>query len=119
MPTFAPMETKRQQRIAKLLQKDMGEIFQQEMQGIASGVLLTVTKVKVSPDLSLARFYISIFGTHDKEAVVKRINGKAGEIRGHLGRRVRHQLRHVPEIQFYEDDSLDYIDNIDNLLKGE
>lgn len=113
------METKRQQRIAKLLQKDMGEIFQLEMRSLVAKVLVTVTKVSVTPDLGLARFYISIFGTNDKITVLDRINQHAGEIRGHLGKRVRHQLRHIPEVQFFEDDSLDYIENIDNLLKDE
>jgi ribosome-binding factor A len=110
------METKRQQRIAKLLQKDMGEIFQFETRQLVSGLLVTVTKVSVTPDLSLARVFISIFGTSDKKAVVARINLHAGELRGHLGKRVRHQLRHIPQLQFYEDDSLDYIEKIDNLL---
>jgi ribosome-binding factor A len=113
------METKRQQRIAKMLQKDMGEIFQVEVRSLVAGVLVTVTKVNVTPDLSLARFYISIFGTDNKKALLQRINHQAGEIRGHLGRRARHQLRHIPEVQFFEDDSLDYIENIDNLLKDE
>lgn len=113
------METKRQQRIAKMLQKDMGEIFQLEMRSLVAKVLVTVTKVSVTPDLGLARFYISIFGTNDKNTVLDRINQHTGEIRGHLGKRVRHQLRHIPEVQFFEDDSLDYIENIDNLLKDE
>ncbi len=94
----------------------MGEIFQLEMRGITSGTMVTVTKVNITPDLSLARVYISIFGTENKNALVSKINRHGGEIRGHLGKRVRHQLRHVPELQFFEDDSLDYIENIDNLL---
>jgi ribosome-binding factor A len=114
---FCPMETKHQLKVSRLLMRDLGEIIQQEMQAISGGALVTVTKVNVVPDLSLARVYLSVFGKPQKSEIVAKFNTRAREIRGLLGHRVRHQLRIVPELRFFEDDSLDYIDNIENLLK--
>lgn len=111
------METKRQEKIAKLLQQDLGEIIQMEMRHITRGAMVTVTKVHVTPDLSLAKAYLSLFATDQKEALLENIKKHSSEIRGKLGKRVRHQLRVVPDLQFYLDDSLDYIENIDELLK--
>lgn len=113
------MESKRQERISKLLQKDLGEIIQMEMRHVTRGALVTVTKVVITPDLSLAKAYLSIFATPSKPEILKGMRIHNGEIRGKLGRRVRHQLRIVPELQFYLDDSLDYIENIDKLLNNE
>lgn len=110
------MESKRQQRIQKLLQKDLGIIFQLEMPAIIPNAMITVTKVYITPDLGLAKIYLSIFATKDKRAVLDTIHKHAKEIRRKLGNRIRHQLRVVPELQFYEDDSLDYIERIDDLL---
>jgi len=78
--------------------------------------MVTVTRVKVTPELSLARVYISLFATKDKNALMGEIRKHTKEIRGKLGNRIRHQLKSVPELNFYLDDSLDYIENIDNLL---
>ena len=111
------MESKRQQRISRLLQKDLGEIFQHEAGSISRGAMITVTKVHVTRDLALSRVYLSIFGTEDKQALLEKIKNHKNEIKYKLGNRIRNQLRAVPELEFYEDDSLDYIDNIDRLLK--
>lgn len=113
---FCSMETTRQHKIAKLLQRDLGEILQREVPPLAPGVMVTITKVQVSPDLSVAKAYLSVFGTAKKDEVVAKANKISREIRGFLGKRVRHQLRIIPELQFFEDDSLDYIENIDKLL---
>lgn len=113
------MESKRQERIQKLLQRDIGEIFQREMGHVTQHSMVTVTKVYVTPDLSLARVYLSLFAVSDKAVLMKRIRKHTKEIRGKLGERIRHQLRVVPELQFFEDDSLDYIDRIDELLKDD
>lgn len=110
------METIRQERINNLLQKDLGEIFQIEMRHITQGAMITVTKVKVTPDLSVAKIYLSLFAAADKDELLKSIRSHTKEIRGKLGKRVRHQLRVVPDLSFYIDDSLDYIENLDNLL---
>ncbi len=111
------METKRQEKISKLLQQDLSEIIQMEMRHVTRGAMVTVTKVLVTPDLSLAKAYFSLFATDDKDALLMSLKSHNSEIRGKLGIRIRHQLRVVPELQFYIDDSLDYIDNIDELLK--
>ena len=113
------METKRQERINKLLQRDLSEIFQREMGHVTQHAMVTVTKTKVTPDLSLAKVYVSLFATKDTEALMKNIIEHTAEIRGKLGTRIRHQLRAVPELRFYRDDSLDYLDNIENLLKND
>lgn len=110
------MESKRQQRINKLLQKDLGEIFQMELKHLTQNAMVTVTKVKVSPDLNSLKVYLSLFAARNSEEMLKRIQRRSGEIRGRLGTRIRHQLRSVPELHFYIDDSLDYIDHIDELL---
>ena len=111
------METKRQQKINKLLQRDLAQIFQMEMGHVTNGSMVTVTKVHVSPDLNSVRVYLSLFATSDRAELLKQIQHRAGEIRGKLGNRIRHQLRTVPELHFYEDDSLDYIERIEDLLK--
>lgn len=113
------METKRQLKISRLLQKDLGEIFQLELKHLVAGSLITVTKVNVSPDLSVAKVYLSVFGAKDKAALVNGMKSHMREIRYILGGRVRHQLRVIPELQFFLDDSLDYIEKIDKLLKGD
>ena len=112
------MESKRQQKINKLLQKELGEIFQRDIK-TKSSVMITVTRVAVTSDMSYARIHLSIFGptTEQKQGVVDEVNSMSRSIRGLLGDRVRHQLRIIPELQFFEDDSLDYIAKIDDLLK--
>ena len=113
------METKRQQKIAKLIQKELSEIFQREIKSQGS-IMFTVTKVNVTSDMSYARVYLSVLAP-DREAktgVVKEVNAMSRNIRGMLGDRIRFQIRVIPELQFFEDDSLDYIENIDNLLKS-
>ena len=111
------MESKRQHRISRLLQRDIGDIFQHETKSITGGAMITVTKVNVTRDLSIARVYLSLFATNDKEGLLENIRNRKNEIKYKLGVRVRNQLRMVPELEFYEDDSLDYIENIENLLE--
>jgi ribosome-binding factor A len=78
--------------------------------------MITVTKVKITPDLSLARIMLSIFGVEDKQKVLQKITSEKSEIRFELGKRIKNQLRKVPELAFFLDDSLDYIERIDQLL---
>ncbi len=110
------MESQRQKRINKLLQKDLGEILQRESPNKFSRAMITVTQVKVTSDLSVARVYLSIFGS-DAQKIMGQVKLHTSEIRKQLGLRVKNQLRHVPELQFFIDDSLDYIENIEKLLK--
>jgi ribosome-binding factor A len=111
------METTRQQKIARLLQKELATIFQKESRSLAAGALVTVTRVRISPDLSVAKVYLSIFPVKDIQKMLEDIKEKTKEIRGLLGKGVKEQLRIVPELVFYIDDSLDYADKIDRLLK--
>ena len=110
------MESMRQQKIARLIQKDIGDIFSREGSHLSGGAMITVTKVNVTSDLSLARINLSIFAPAGKDGIIDVINSKKKEIRYKLGVKVRNQLRKVPDLEFFEDDSLDYIENIENLL---
>jgi ribosome-binding factor A len=109
------METTRQQKVNSLLQKDLAEILLREV--IVPNTMVSVTRVNVTPDMSIARVNLSIFATKDKDAVLKHIQSKKSEIRYLLGERVKNQLRVVPNLQFFLDDSLDRIERIDELLK--
>lgn len=112
------METTRQNKIARLLQKELGDIFLLQAKSMP-GVLVSVSTVRISPDLSVARAYLSIFPSEKSEEMVKNINANMKSIRYELGTRVRHQLRIIPELKFFVDDSLDYLEHIDELLKHE
>ena len=113
------MDTTRQNKISRLIQKDMAEILQKEGRTFFTGVLISVTNVRVSPDLSIARVYISIFPSEKGAEILLEIKKLHSKIRGLLGLKVGKQLRIVPQLDFHIDDSLDYIDNIDRLLKEE
>ncbi len=110
-------ETTRQQKIARQIQRDMGEILRREAAGLLHGAMVSVTLVRMSPDLSLAKVYLSIFPFEKHPEVMNSIQENNWMIRKALGTRVKHQLRHVPELAFYVDDSLEYISGIDKLLK--
>ncbi|MCM1021665.1 MAG: 30S ribosome-binding factor RbfA [Muribaculum sp.] len=112
------METTRQAKIARLLQKELSEIFRLQT-AKTRGVLVSVSSVRVSPDLSIARAYLSIFPSDKGEEVLANINRSAKTIRFELAQRVRYQLRKTPELTFLLDDSLDYIEKIDNLLEAD
>ena len=110
------METTRQQKIARLIQKELSDIFQKQTQS-SHGVLVSVSAVRVSPDLSVAKGYLSIFPSEKGEEILKNINASSRQIRYELGKRVRFQLRVIPELRFFIDDSLDYLEHIDSLLR--
>ena len=109
------METTRQQKIARLLQKELSEIFRVQTAKMG-GVLVSVSAVRVSPDLSIARAYLSIFPSERANEIIESINHSARSVRYELAQRVRYQLRKTPELTFFIDDSLDYIEHIDSLL---
>ena len=111
------METKRQQKVARQIQKDLSEIFMHATPQITQNKMITVTVVRMSPDLSLAKVYISIFPSDDAAKFLENLQHHAKYIRLELGKKVRYQLRIVPEIAFFIDDSLDYAERIDDLLK--
>ena len=109
------METIRQSKINRLLQKELSDIFRNETQK-SHGTLVSVSVVRVTPDLSIAKVYLSIFPSEKEAEILESVRKNAKSIRFDLASRVRFQLRKTPELQFYLDDSLDYIDNIDSLL---
>ena len=110
------METTRQNKISRLLQKELSEIYLLQTKAMP-GVLVSVSAVRIGPDMSIARVYLSIFPSEKSEEMVKNINNNMKCIRFELGTRVRHRLRIIPELKFFVDDSLDYIEKIDALLK--
>jgi ribosome-binding factor A len=110
------MQETRQNKIARLLQKELSQIFQEQTRSL-HGVMVSVTRVKVSPDLSICTAYLSIFPSEKGEEMISNITRNEKQIRYELGTRVRYQLRIIPELRFFIDDSLDYIERIDELLK--
>lgn len=111
------MESTRQAKISRLLQKELSEIFRQHT-AKTHGTLVSVSIVRVSPDLSVARVYLSVFPSEKAPEIIESISASAKTIRYELAQRVRYQLRKVPELHFHLDDSLDYADNIDRLLNN-
>ena len=110
------MQETRQNKIARLLQKELSIIFQEQTRSM-HGVMVSVTRVKISPDLSVCTAYLSIFPSERGEELLNNINKNEKQVRYELGTRVRHQMRIIPELRFFIDDSLDYIERIDELLK--
>lgn len=112
------METTRQQKIARLIQKELGEIFLTYARQLP-GTLITVTNARVSPDLSVSHVHLSIFPSEKTAAILDQIHEDRKAIRYDLGTRIRHQMRIIPDLVFHIDDSLDYMENIDRLLKSD
>ena len=126
------MDSTRQNKISRLIQQDLGDIFLKEMKPKVGNSLITVTKVRITSDLSIARAYISIFPVGDMpetadtpagtkattQLVINAILTNATDIRRRLGMREAKQLRIIPALEFYLDDTLDYIENIENLLRN-
>ena len=109
------METTRQNKIARLLQKELSDMFQRQTAAMP-GVLVRVSKCRVSPDMSVCRGYLSVFPSERAEEIVGNINANVKSVRFELGKRVRMQLRIIPELKFFVDDSLDYDERIGELL---
>ena len=110
-------ESTRQQKVARQVQKDLAEIIRARGMAAYDGAMITVSGVKITPDLALAKVYVSIFPSSKAEVVMQQLEDETPYLRGELGRRVAKQLRIVPELNFYLDDSLDYVEHIDELLK--
>ena len=107
----------RQHKISRLIQKELAEYFQLKSRNHFQGKLISVTTLRITKDLSIARAYLSIFPTEGSEEVLDTIKLMSRQIRGDLGRRIGKQVRSIPALEFYIDDSFDYIENINNLLK--
>ncbi|MBT3417268.1 MAG: 30S ribosome-binding factor RbfA [Flavobacteriales bacterium] len=110
------METKRQKKVSKLIQKELSVIFQKETHQFLGNILVTVTGVRISPDLSVAKAYLSIFPVEKPKDALAILNENKKMFRTLLGNSCRHQLRIVPELIFYLDDSAEYAEEIDRLL---
>ncbi len=109
-------ENTRQQKIARQIQKDLGEMFGRELADLVRGAMVTVTEVRMSPDLEYARVWVSVFPFERHEAIMASLEANNWRIRKALGAKVRNQMRVVPELTFALDDSFEYIEKIDNLL---
>ena len=112
------METNRQKKIAGVLQKDLVDVLQSAARDGMKGVLISVTKVHVTSDLGEAKIYLSVFPSEKRDELLKGIVSNTPLIRHEMASRTKNQLRRMPQLLFFPDDSLDYIDNIDNALKG-
>lgn len=109
------METTRQNKISRLIQKELSDIFQKQTSAMR-GVLVSVSACRISPDLSICRAYLSVFPSERAQEIVQNINNNQKQVRYELGTRVGKQLCIIPELKFFIDDSLDYVDHIDELL---
>ena len=111
------IEGKRQKQVATVINHELNDIFLRMGFNMTDGGMISISSVKITPDLFEARVYLSFFQVKDKEAVLSKIKERSREIRKELGVRVRHQLRSIPELTFYIDDTLDYVFKIEELLK--
>ena len=111
--------TPRQNKVSRLIQKDLAEMFQSYARSWFKGSIITVSVVRISPDLSVAKVYLSIFPDSRRDEIMNSISAHSKEIRFQLGNRIHNQVRIIPELNFFIDDSLDYLENIERLLKGD
>lgn len=109
-------ESKRQQRYAGVLQQDLAEIFQRDGSHWAPGAFITVTRVRVTPDLAIARIHLSFINTHTAKADLEKIKSKSNEIRYKLGQRIKDTARIVPQLEFFLDDTNAYVEHMDKLF---
>jgi ribosome-binding factor A len=115
--TFATMASQRLEKISALFKRDLNTIFQQQARSLCMGAMVSTTVVRVAPDLSTAKVYVSIFGVEDKQAVLNSLKQNSKSVRHELAQLVKNQMRKTPELTFFIDDSLDYAQTIDKLLK--
>ncbi|WP_118951528.1 30S ribosome-binding factor RbfA [Taibaiella helva] len=108
--------SKRQKQVARLIQEEMTGIFQREGLNMVMGGMVSISQVTVTPDLLEARIHLSLFKIENHKALMQLIREKTGELRGILGGKLRHQLRRIPELQFFEDDTLEHVSKIEELL---
>jgi ribosome-binding factor A len=112
------MSTIRQQKFESLIREEFGNLFREEARSTGLGAMVTVTVVRVAPDLSFAKIFLSIFGVPDRDKVMKNIQSQKAHLRYEIGKRLGKSLRRIPEFSYEIDDSLDYSEKIDKLLKG-
>lgn len=110
-------QSKRQKQVGQVVMEEMSSIFHKEGMNIVNGGMVSISKVSVTPDLLEARVYLSLFQITDPEEMMKKITDRTPEWRNLLGKRVRHQLRRVPELKFYQDDTLDHVFKMEEIFK--
>jgi ribosome-binding factor A len=110
------MESKRQQKFAGVIQKDLAQIFQREGMSFLPNTLVTITKVRVTPDLAIARVFLSFFNSQNNSLALNTIKAHASEIRYKLGSRIRDQARIVPQLEFFVDDTNEYVERMDKIF---
>lgn len=110
-------EGKRQKQVAAVIQQELNDIFVRLGLNMTDGGMVSIASVKVTPDLLEARIYLSLFQVADANATMKKIQGKAWEVKKELSERVKHQLRRIPILQFYLDDTLDYVFKMEDIFK--
>lgn len=110
-------ENKRQKQVGKLIMEELSDIFQREGMNIVNGGMVSISKVMVTPDLLEARVYLSFFQIEDKPAMLQKVKDRGWEWRKALGQRVKNQLRRVPELHFFEDDTLDHVFKMEELFR--
>ncbi|TZF85885.1 30S ribosome-binding factor RbfA (plasmid) [Pedobacter sp. BS3] len=110
------MESKRQQKFAGVIQKDLAEIFQREGMNYLPNTLVTITRVRVTPDLAIARIFLSFFNSANTTLALQTIKAHAGEIRYKLGSRIKDQVRIIPQLEFFVDDTNEYVERMDKLF---
>lgn len=110
------MESKRQKQVAKQIQKDLGEIFQRDLKSMFGGAFVTIAEVKLTPDLGIARVYLSFLNSNNKDEIITTVRENTKKIRGLFGNKAKSQLRIIPSFQFYIDDTAEYAQKIENLF---
>jgi ribosome-binding factor A len=114
---YTDMESQRQLKVGKMLQKELSDMFQKELKPILEGAFITISEVKMSPDLGIATVYLSLTLVKNHQALLDRIDENLKSIRQKLGQRIRHQVRIIPELRFFKDEVPEYAEKIDKLLK--
>ncbi|MFI5157991.1 MAG: 30S ribosome-binding factor RbfA [Sphingobacteriales bacterium] len=110
------MESKRQQKFAGVIQEDLAAILQREGSNYLPNTMVTITKVRVTPDLAIARVFLSFFNNTDSQLALQTIKLHASEIRYKLGSRIKDQVRIIPQLEFFIDDTSDYVDRMDKIF---
>ncbi len=111
------MESKRQKQIARLIQRSLSQVFRTELATLFGKALITISNVYITPDLSIARVYISIFNTDNADELINMLSSNTKQIRYALGKQIRHQVRKIPDLEFFMDDSLDNVFELEKIFK--
>ncbi len=111
------MESKRQQKFSRLIQKELSEIFQRDTASLLPNTMITITKVRTTPDLGIVRVFLSFFNAANTVIAINTINAHAADLRFNLGKRIKDQVRGIPQLEFFVDDTNEYVDRMDKIFK--